>query len=202
MENLMRTRPWLVLFANHSAMLLVSVVVMALATRGDLARFGFRAPSDLQMRQYVLWGLGIGMASTLIAAAAPGKESTVSRELTFVQTIVFIWFWASICEEVFVRGLIQTALTPLASHGFLLAGLRLSAPVLIGGLFFGLMHLTQVSMGADLGKAIVVVLFAIALGVVAGYYREVTGSLVPAIVVHAFANIGGSVAEYLTGVVR
>lgn len=200
MEDLMRTRPWLVLFANHTAMLVVSVLVMAVATRGDLARFGFRAPSELPVRQIVVWGLAIGTFSTLIAAAVPGKESAVSKELTLVQTVVFIWFWASVCEEVFVRGLVQTALAPLGDHGLLLAGLRISAPVVIAALFFGLMHLAQVAMGADTEKAMVIVLFAVALGLVAGYYREATGSLVPAIMVHAIANIGGSATEYVTGV--
>ena len=35
------------------------------------------------------------------------------------------------------------------------------------------------------------------LGIVAGYYREKTGSLIPAIIIHALFNIGGMLPMWL-----
>ena len=46
-------------------------------------------------------------------------------------------------------------------------------------------------------QVIAIVAFAFILGLVAGYYREKTESLIPAILVHMFANIGGSLASIL-----
>jgi membrane protease YdiL (CAAX protease family) len=56
-------------------------------------------------------------------------------------------------------------------------------------LFFGFMHFVLIkSMGP---AAIPVILLAVVLGLVAARYRERTGSLLPAIIVHALFNIGG-----------
>lgn len=195
--TVMQSKPWLVLFANHTAMLVLSLVLMAAISRGDLSRYGIRLPDALPLRQVVTLGLAIGIVSTVVASLVPGKDSPLATELTFIQTVVFLWLWASVCEEVLIRGLVQTSLAPLDRFGILLFGIRLSGPVIIAAVAFALLHFAQVAMGADLRKAIVVVLFALALGLVAGYYREATSSLVPAIAVHMFANVGGSVAEYL-----
>lgn len=48
-------------------------------------------------------------------------------------------------------------------------------------------------MGFDLSKVLIIVIFAIVLGLYAGYQCEKTNSLVPAILVHICVNIGGSV---------
>lgn len=54
-------------------------------------------------------------------------------------------------------------------------------------------------MGAGGYQVLITVFFAFVLGLVAGYQRERTGSLVPAIMVHMFANVGGSLASYVIG---
>jgi membrane protease YdiL (CAAX protease family) len=62
-------------------------------------------------------------------------------------------------------------------------------PVLVSALFFGSMHIVLVkSMGP---AAVPVILMAVFLGLIAARYRERTGSLLPAIIVHALFNIGG-----------
>ena len=108
---------------------------------------------------------------------------------TKLQIIVFVWIYASICEETLVRGLLQTLLSRTANAG---AAIRhwLSMPVVVSGLFFGAMHLVLVKqIGA---KAVPVILLAICLGLIAAHYREKTGSLLPAFIVHALFNIGGT----------
>jgi membrane protease YdiL (CAAX protease family) len=59
-------------------------------------------------------------------------------------------------------------------------------PVLFSGLYFGLMHVVAIN---KLGPPVIVL--TTLLGLVAGYYREKTGSLIPAIIIHALFNIGG-----------
>ena len=65
-----------------------------------------------------------------------------------------------------------------------------SVPVLTSALFFGAMH---VVLWPILGPAaLVVICLAAILGLIAGHYREKTGSLIPAILIHAFFDIGGT----------
>jgi len=202
MENLstlMQTKLWLVLFINHTAMLILSVIVMLVVSKGKLSRYGFKLAGNLQVKQVISWGLGLGIISTLIQASVPGKEAIVSGELTFLQTVVFIWLYASISEEVFVRGLIQSILSPLTKYGFTVFERRISFPVLTSALLFGLVHLVQSAMGAGGYRVLITVLSAFVLGIIAGYQREKTESLVPAIVVHMFANVGGSFAGCVIG---
>lgn len=202
MENfstLMQTKLWLMLFVNHTAMLILSIIIMLVAGKGKLARYGFRLAKNVQLKQIILWGLGLGIISTLSESSLPGKESIVPGELTFLQMVVFIWLYASICEEVFVRGLIQSSLSRLAKYGFMVWKKRISLPVLISALLFGLVHLVQSAMGAGGYQVLSTVLFAFVLGLVAGYQREKTGSLVPAILAHMFANAGGSLTGYVIG---
>ena len=119
MENLatlMQTKLWLVLFINHTAMLIFSIIVMVVVSRGKLSHYGFKLVGNIQQKQVISWGLGLGIISTLIETSLPGKEGIVSGELTFLQTVVFIWLYASICEEVLVRGLIQSSLSRLTKY--------------------------------------------------------------------------------------
>jgi len=196
---LMQAELWYVLFINHTAMLILSIVIMLAISRGKLSRYGFKLADSTHLGQALLWGLALGMASTLLQASLPGEGTYVEGELSLLQRAVFIWFYASISEEVFARGLIQGSLARWTQHGVTVFGTRISLPVLASAILFGLLHLVQSAMGAGAYQVIVVVVFAFALGILAGYQRERTGSLVPAIVVHAFANVGGSLASCLMG---
>ena len=71
----------------------------------------------------------------------------------------------------------------------------LSAPVLFGGLFFGAMHVVLWTKMGPL--AIVPMILATGLGVVTGYYREKTGSLIPGVLIHGLFNIGGSLPLWI-----
>jgi membrane protease YdiL (CAAX protease family) len=68
----------------------------------------------------------------------------------------------------------------------------LSLPVIFGGLYFGMMHIVAIKRMGPL-----VILFTTLLGLVAGYYREKTKSLIPAIIIHALFNIGGSLPMWI-----
>ncbi len=188
----METDLWFLVFINHTAMLVFSLVVMLIVSKGKLTRYGFRITKDLRLWKVVLWGAGIGIISTLTLIILPGEESQLPEGFSFLQVVIFIWIWASICEEVLMRGLIQTSLGALSKYGFVVFKTRISLPVLITAILFGLVHTAQSFMGGDTVQVIAIVAFAFILGLVAGYYREKTESLIPAILVHMFANIGGS----------
>ena len=176
-------------FITHSVMLAVSVGLMWVVTGGRLDLCGFTRGTYKFSPRILLWVLPTAVLSTLSAIAAPSGEAVGGPiDLTKSQMILFVWFYASVSEEALTRGLLQTLLSRGAEAGAL-PSRRLTMPVLLSGLFFGSMHLVLVkSMGP---AAVPVILLVVFLGLVAARYRERTGSLLPAVIVHALFNIGG-----------
>jgi membrane protease YdiL (CAAX protease family) len=176
-------------FVTHSAMLALSVAAMWLLSKGRLDLYGLTKGAYKFSPRIFLWVLPTAALSVLSAVASPGGHGTGGPSgFTKPQLVVFIWIYASISEETLTRGLLQTLLSGNAKVGAA-APRRLSMPVLVSGLFFGSMHIVLVkSMGP---AAVPVILLAVFLGLVAARYRERTGSLLPAIIIHALFNIGG-----------
>ena len=112
----------------------------------------------------------------------------------FVLSVVLL---ASICEEVFARGLVLGFLAPLKRYSLAVLRWRLSAPVLISALGFGLGHLCLLG-SMDSRMVVLIVVNAAVLGLLAGYHREKTGSILPAIAVHMAFNIVGGFLAYLS----
>ena len=126
-------------------------------------------------------------------ASRSGAPVEEALGFSYLQDIVFIWVYASICEEVFTRGLLQSFLSPLTRYGINLSKrLRLSLPVLFSGFYFGLMHIVVID---KMGPPVIVL--TTLLGLVAGYYREKWGSLIPAIIIHALFNVGGMLPMWI-----
>ncbi len=164
--------------------LVLCVAAMLLISRGRLAVFGFTRGSYAFSLRILWWVLPLAVFSLMGAFASPHAHFLI--DLTKAQTIVFVWLYSSFCEETLVRGLLQTLLARSAEA----AGRGMSMPVLVSGLFFGAMHLMLIRLIGP--AAIPIVLMAKYLGLVAAYYKEKTGSLLPAILLHALFNIAGT----------
>jgi hypothetical protein len=188
-------------FVTHSVMLALSVAAMWLLSKGRLDLYGITKGAYEFSPRILMWVLPTAVLSLASTIASPGGQGTGGPfELTKSQIVVFVWVYASICEELLTRGLLQTLLGGNSRVG---AGAprKLSMPVIVSALFFGAMHLVLVkSMGL---AAVPVILLVVFLGLVAARYRERTGSLLPAIIVHALFNIGGTlplwVIQWLRG---
>jgi membrane protease YdiL (CAAX protease family) len=177
-------------FVTHSVMLALSVAAMWLLSKGRLDRYGLRKGTYEFRPRILMWVLPTAVLSIASAVASPAGQGTGGPigGLTKLQLVVFVWVYASISEELLTRGLLQTLLSGNSRDGAP-APRRLSMPVLVSALFFGSMHIVLVkSMGP---AAVPVILLAVFLGLIAARYREKTGSLLPAIIVHALFNIGG-----------
>ena len=159
-----------------------------LISKGRLDLYGFTKGAYKFSPRILLWVLPTAVLITIQAVASHGQGTGGPPGFTRYQLIVFVWVYASICEETLTRGLLQTLLSRGAKVGAAVHH-RLSMPVLVSGLFFGSMHLVLVPrMGL---AAVPVILLATFLGLVAARYREKTGSLLPAIIIHVLFNIGG-----------
>ena len=190
-----QSQPWAVGFLSHTAMGLFSLILIWIISRGRAATFGLCLGSGYKPGQLVIPGIIIGVSLTALLRVFGNKSTGLDLGYSFGQTVIFVWLYASVCEEILARGLIQGFLEQLKMYGFSVAGVRISLPVLIGALFFGLMHAALLTTGADLHSVLMYVVFAALLGLVAGYQREQTGSIIAAIIVHASGNVGGTVAE-------
>jgi hypothetical protein len=188
-------------FVTHTVMLVLSVAAMWLLSKGQLDLYGITRGTYKFSPRILMWVLPTAVLSIVSAVASSGGHGTGGPfELTKLQIVVFVWVYASISEELLTRGLLQTLLGGNSRVG---AGAprKLSMPVIVSALFFGAMHLVLVkSMGP---AAVPVILLVVFLGLVAARYRERTGSLLPAIIVHALFNIGGTlplwVIQWLRG---
>jgi membrane protease YdiL (CAAX protease family) len=176
-------------FVTHTVMLVLSLLAMWMLSKGRLHLFGFTKGTYRFSPRILMWVLPtavLSIASTIASRAGPSPGPT--EGLTKPQLVVFVWIYASVAEEILTRGLLQTLLEGDARIGAAVTR-RLSMPVVVSGLFFGAMHVVLFkSMGP---AAVPVILVAVFLGVVAARYRERTGSLLPAVIVHALFNIGG-----------
>lgn len=194
-----RSGLWIFLpgFLTESTLLLCSLILSAGLTRGRIAAFGFTRGSFRLRAGFFLWIVPMSAVATLQVIGSPGGASTGAPGTlgSPVAVILSIWIYASLCEEIFTRGLLQSWLSPLAQHRIRLGKWALSAPVIASAIFFASMHLV---LWPKLGPVtVVVMLLAALLGLVAGYYREKTGSLLPAVLIHSFFDIGGTLPFWI-----
>jgi len=97
-----------------------------------------------------------------------------------------IVIWSSFAEEIYTRGLFQSLLGDLRKYKIL----KLSIPVWLSGLTFGLLHLSVYSTG-KLYFTLYIVTQATILGIWAAYCREKYNSIYIAMFVHFLANLIG-----------
>jgi membrane protease YdiL (CAAX protease family) len=173
-----------------------SLALMVAFTRGHPSAYGLRGTRPREIGRVLVvagsFAAAIGVLSAVGSVAGStggGGPSPAAR--SFPKVLLSIWIVASVSEEMLFRGFLQSFLGPLRAHGFRFLGRRVSLPVTVAAIGFGLIHLGLLG-SAPRPMVATVVVTATILGFVAGYYREKTGSVVPAIVAHFVFNALGS----------
>jgi membrane protease YdiL (CAAX protease family) len=156
--------------------------LMASRTPDGLARYGFCVPTLRYVGAATIVSAPVAVVTALLLTHV--HEPGPLAGLSFAPWLIALYFvvGAPIQEEVIFRGLLQTTLAtgvtpptaPSSKYGVV-------ASFLVA-LLFGSIHLV---VGRYTAMA------AFVLGVIAGEFRRRSGSLVPAIVCHAFFNLGG-----------
>ena len=181
--------------------LVLSLLAIVVFGKSKFAEYGFCLPGANQqpVRVKTRW-IRISMMAPLLGVVATplilglgGRGNPLIKDLSFPQIVLFVWIFSSIIEEVFTRGFLQGHLTVLSGKYFKLLFIRIEMPVMISAVFFACMHFVLLSVGIDAITMTVVFLFTLSIGLMAGHLRARTGSLIPAIVVHILANIGGMI---------
>jgi len=177
---------------------LVSILIIAIIPGKDLKSFGFCLPKRLNYLKltgitfvvtlgslFLFAPLYMGFLSNVFQVKMSGGFDLGSSIWVM---IIGVWFWSSITEEIFNRGLVQSLLQDLSHLRFL----GLSLPVWISAILFGAGHLTVFKISGSPFFVMFIVSGATLMGLVAAYYREKSGSIIPAILVHMLANVFGS----------
>ncbi|MGH8128516.1 MAG: lysostaphin resistance A-like protein [Gammaproteobacteria bacterium] len=168
-----------------TSLVLALLIIAALRRRwGGWRSWGF----DSCSRRYLVWaavlGIPIGLVLTFLSSLFPATGPLSGLKAALWLQVVYFIVAAPIQEEIIFRGLIQTTLTRHLQGTFSLAGMRFSIPAVSAALLFGLIHL-GVNPLAAIG--------AFVLGLLAGELRQRSGSLLPAILVHAIFNASAMV---------
>jgi membrane protease YdiL (CAAX protease family) len=170
--------PWVVAVSLVAALLIMALLSRIAGYR--FSAFGFGPPAVRDMLWGVGWGVVIGLVlrlgSALLEVSGPFSEESFSRW----QIIALFWVAAPIQEEVIFRGLLQGTLEGRMRKTIALGGMRLSIAALIIAVLFAVVHLSVDPL---------VAVAALLLGLVAGHLRWRSGSLVPAVLVHALFNV-------------
>jgi len=186
-------------FSYKVLILIFSLMAMFILGKGKLSEFGFRKGDRINYKKMAWLSFLISIGCLVIVIIFNIIHHSIHKSPpeafepdTFINTILFVWLWSSICEEVLTRGLMQGYLMPLANRQFKFFKIRISLPVLITALFFSGMHSTLLSKGMSPLFVSGILVNTFILGIVAGWYREKSRSLIPAILIHIIFNIGGS----------
>ena len=166
--------------------LLVALLIMAIFLKRhswNVKNFGL----VFAAKKHLVWAFVSGGILGLIVAILQrvfGIQGAQTFEtFAFWQIILLFWIGASIQEEMIFRGLIQSVVAKtLADSGSLSWG-PVSAAAVFVAVLFALIH---IPMGIFTAGA------ALVAGLLAGQLRARSGSVLPAVIVHAMFNITGT----------
>jgi len=179
-------------------MLMMSIGLILILNNGTLKNYGFNKPKNIKYLKMILVTAVVTYASIFIGSVVfqgilsnifPSENTkTFPNPKSIIEMVLTVWIWSSICEEIFVRGLLQGFMQNLNDRKIW----KFSLPVVVSGLLFGLMHLGLLGAGMEKWFVGMIVFQAIVLGFLTAYYREKTESIIPAILIHFLANLFGS----------
>jgi len=175
-----------------------SIVAMLLIPKMKLRDFGLRLPKKINYFKLILQTVALTIGGAIIYGSifmlllrslfGDTSEMGFPDSGSLLKTIITVWLWSSICEEIFNRGLIQSLLNIFKKYKFC----RLTLSVWFSGIIFGAMHFSVFKFSSSIFFVLFIVFNTTTLGVLAAYYREKSESVYPAIMVHILGNVAGS----------
>jgi membrane protease YdiL (CAAX protease family) len=143
----------------------------------------------------VLINVTLAILTKIVGGDIKGHAALTS--MTPTQIFIFVFIYASIAEEVLFRGFLMNILKPLKEKGIIILKRKLSLPVIVSAIAFGLAHLILITTGAGGFFLLRIVIFTTLLGLIAGYYQEKYDNNASAIIVHMSGNFPGVIGAFL-----
>lgn len=188
---------WATALVWHGTMLLTALVVVAVISKGEFSRFGFRSCDKLYIWKSAAYSLPLFLISKFAGLIFFGlTEALFGGAFAYdlgipglPASIIDVGLLGSILEEVAFRGLIQTYLSSRIPSSFRFLPLRFSHANLITAILFSLTHLHNLTRGIGAAQMVALEVSVLVLGLAAGHFREKSGSLIPAIIIHVLFNV-------------
>lgn len=184
--------PWIQPFITHSGLILFSFLAARILGPGWSVRFGLRSCRLPAIARAVAVGFALGALTNGAMAVLRLQAPPFMQSYSITQQIVLVWLWASLAEEILSRGLLQGMMAVWADRSITLLKVNFAWPTVASAVFFAVMHLPLLGLGGRPTTVLAIVAFALVLGLVAGQFRHITGSLWPAVAAHAAANAAGT----------
>lgn len=174
-------------------MLILSVV--AILAMGDKISYVISWPKFKTLLKPIALGIAltivINIVMIMVTKLAGGnlEGHPLLSKMIPLQVLVFVFIYASVAEEILFRGFLMNLLSPLKEKGIKVLKRKISIPVIVSAITFGLAHLILITTGAEMLFLVRVVIFTTLLGLLAGYYQEkYNNNNAYAIIVHMAGN--------------
>lgn len=162
---------------------------------------GFQKPMmKMKKSPIILSGLMLGVCTTALIFFTPAKGMEWVRKLSLPEFLFVIVIWSSLAEEIFIRGLIQSFLTPFKERSLSIGKFSINHSILVSALIFSGMHLSLIFMDIDPYTVVITLMATFLLGIFAGIFRERYQSILPALITHMMFNIGGIFGGIVIGI--
>ena len=175
--------------SSQVGVLIISISLIFLFSKKRIIEFNI---GKVNIKQLIR-PIGLTVFLLILRQLTPliiGNEGhPVAVSMSILQQLIFIVVLASLSEELLFRGFLQNMLNPIKSYGINFFNTRLSLPVIISGVLFGLMHFALMGTGASFSFVIQIVIFGMFLGMIAGYFQEKHNNFAFAFIVHMTANL-------------
>jgi membrane protease YdiL (CAAX protease family) len=167
-----------VIIVSSLGMAILLIYVLS-ARVGGFTEFGFQFCHYRYLAAAIVFGAPVGWALTILVDRLSSGPPRPEMSLRPWMMILYFVAGASIQEEVIFRGLLQTTLARQIPATVSFLHTSLSCAAIIVALLFGLIHMKVNPITAAA---------AFVLGLLSGELRHRSGSLLPAILVHAIFN--------------
>jgi len=181
-----------------SYMLVLTLLAMYILRKHVSDGYGFQPGTNvsygLLLKKGILFSL-LGLACLIflnvVGFLVTRKKPVGFPPDKFINWFLYILIWSSVVEEILFRGLLQSYLARFNQKLFTIRNAVITPAVFVPALLFATMHLSLFLQGMTFSIVAGIFLNALILGLLAGYYREKTGSIYPAIFLHILFNVIG-----------
>jgi len=178
-------------FATH-ILLIVVAVAAAVTLKRSRADYGLASQDPTRdLKLGLLCGVPLALLPLFLQAAF-GKLTLENRIAEFwLSTIVFQVLFVGFGEELFFRGFLQSEWNRLLPRRFHIGRVRFGGGLIVTALLFGVVHwLNDYNPLLDHFELDWSELaFTTLAGIILGFARELTGSLLTAVVIHVGADV-------------
>ncbi|MFW9990650.1 MAG: lysostaphin resistance A-like protein [Candidatus Odinarchaeota archaeon] len=196
----MERDPWRSALMISPVVGLTSLLLIFFLSQGQFTRYGLRGLPVEDLLIMAVEGLvtaaGLLLAGEAILTLKKSPRSswfagTTLKERTFASLLLVLF--PSVSEELAFRSAIQLFVD--SREGFPVpTGLLITPGVLTAAVLFSVIHVPLVTQKPSL-EVFITVVIALIMGIIAGVFVNQSGSLLPAIVLHAEFNLLGAIIE-------